>query len=92
MMKGSIKTRDLREFRPHNGNGPDRRQIVRDMQGRERRQTIKSGKEIRRHQFGPVMVRAAMHHAMADRNKPVIFEVVFCPADHRLKKRLKVGL
>ena len=63
------RSKDLRQFRPAQENGADRREIVRLMQGRQR----DAARKAREHGFvypdRLAEFRAAMHHPMPHRDK-----------------------
>ena len=65
-VKGSIEACDLREGRKSGKKRADRRQIMRLMQRRERRETLEARDHAMVDQHGPVVIRSAMHDPVTD--------------------------
>ena len=68
-MERRVEARDLRQPRPVDHDRPDGRQIVRLMQRRERDVALEAVQHVFRHKNGLIEFRAAMHDAMADRDR-----------------------
>ena len=59
------------------------------MQGSERRQAIERRQEIGRHEFGPIMIRTAMNHAMAHGGELIVPKMSLRPGYYSLQQGLK---
>jgi hypothetical protein len=68
-MECRVKAGDLRNPWPKRQERPDRRQIVRLMQRRERNVLLEASEHVLVDQNRPVIVGPAMDHAMADGHK-----------------------
>ncbi len=68
-MKGGVEAGDLRQIRETGQDRTDRRQIVRLMKRRQRNVAFQSRQYVLIDPDRPVVVRAAMHDAMPDRNR-----------------------
>ena len=68
-MKGGVEAGDLRQIRKARADRADRRQVVGLMQRRERNVALESRKHVVVDQDRPIVVRAAMDDAMADRDR-----------------------
>src|SRR5208337_3134688 len=68
-MKCRIETGDLREVRETTQDRPDRRKIVRLVKRRQRDVAFESRQHILIDPDRLVVVRAAMHHAVPDRDR-----------------------
>ena len=90
VMEGRVETGNLEKVRPRGGDSTHRRDIMRLVQRRERRQPIERREQFGRHSFGPAMVGAAMHHAMTDGDKMIGAEMSLGPTNHRFEQRLEV--
>ena len=77
-MEGGIKTRDLREIRVSSQDRPDRRKIVRLVKRRQRCVFFQSRQYGLIDPHRPVVIRAAVHHAMSDGNR-VNFQFIAQP-------------
>ena len=68
-MKRGIETGDLRQVRETGQDRPDRREIVRLVKRRQRNVAFQSRQHVLIDPHRPVVVRAAMHDAMSDRDR-----------------------
>ena len=65
-VKGRIEAGDLRQCGKIGKQGADRRQIMRLMQRRQRREALQTRDYAMVDQHGPIIIRTAMHDPMAD--------------------------
>ena len=68
-VEGGVEAGDLRQVGGARENGADRREIVRLVQRRQRHIAFELGQHLVVDQDRPVVVRAAMHDAMPDRDR-----------------------
>ena len=68
-MERGVEAGDLRQPRPVDHDRPDGRQIMRLMQRRERDVALEAVQHVLRHKNGLIEFRAAMHDAMAHRDR-----------------------
>ena len=68
-MKGRVEARDLQDFGLHGSDRPDGQEVVRLVQRCERDQGFQIGDHVIVDGHVRVVSRAAMHDAMADRDR-----------------------
>ena len=85
-----VEARHLRQVRRAREHGPDRREIVRLVQRRERDVFFQRGQDRRIHAHGLRVFHAAVHHPVADPRQPMLGELGAQESDQMIE-RVGVG-